>query len=86
VSEKESDWVLKSGGEADGPRGFRWIRICTGTPLTRKMTRSGRFGTGVLMYDGDAGKYFFCPRRKSRPASKTSSSAPINKEWSSAAA
>ena len=37
VSEKESDWVLKSGGEADGSR-----RICTGTRLTRKTTRLRR--------------------------------------------
>ena len=62
VSEKESDWALKSGGEADGPRGISldqnmyWYAIDPeNDPAAEGLER------GVLIYDGDAEKYCFLP-------------------------
>ncbi len=62
VSEKESDWALKSGGEAEGPRGVSieqnmyWYAVDPeNDPEAEGLER------GVLIYDGDADKYFFLP-------------------------
>jgi len=62
VSEKESDWALKSGGEAEGPRGVSieqnmyWYAVDPeNDPAAEGLER------GVLIYDGDGKKYFFLP-------------------------
>ena len=62
VSEKESDWVLKSGGEADGSRGISldqnmyWYAVDPENDQAAEGVEQG-----VLIYDGDTKKYFFLP-------------------------
>jgi hypothetical protein len=62
VSEKESDWIVKSGGEAEGSRGgsleqnMYWYAVDPeNDPAAEGLER------GVLIYDGDTEKYFFLP-------------------------